>query len=203
MPDADRRVDAPPDLTATPGQTIGPFYGFALPYARDRELVPPGTPGAVRLHGTVFDGDGQPIPDAMLELRQADPAGRVPAVEGSIRRDGTIFTGWGRCAVDPGGRYSFTTVVPGATAQGAAPFFALTVFARGLLNRLFTRAYVPGDDAALGADPLLSWLTPQRRDTLVAVRDGADEGAGGDLRFDVHLQGDRETVFLAFPQHRP
>lgn len=199
-----------PDLAATPGQTIGPFYGFALPYPRDCELVAPGTPGAIRLHGTVLDGAGQPVPDAMVEIRQADAAGRVPAVEGSIRRDGSTFTGWGRCAVDPGGRYGFTTVRPGATDEGAAPFFAVTVFARGLLNRLFTRAYLPGDDAALGADPLLASLTPERRDTLIAVAEGEAEGPGeqhrggpSDLRFDVHLQGDRETVFLTFPRHRP
>lgn len=202
MSDVDPREEVPRGLTATPGQTIGPFYGFALPYRRDHELVPPGSPGAIRLHGTVLDGQGQPIPDAMLELRQADASGRVPAVEGSIRRDGTRFTGWGRCVVDPAGRYSFTTVTPEATSPGAAPFFALTLFARGLLNRLFTRAYVPGDEAGLGADPLLSSLAPARRETLVAIRDSPGDGGGADLRFDVHLQGDRETVFLAFPQHR-
>lgn len=199
-----------PGLAATPGQTIGPFYGFALPYPRDSELVPPGTPGAIRLHGTVLDGAGHPVPDAMVEIRQADAAGRVPAIEGSIRRDGSTFTGWARCAVDPGGRYGFTTVRPGATDEGAAPFFAVTVFARGLLNRLFTRAYLPGDEAVLSADPLLASLTPERRDTLIAVAGGAAEDAGGrhlggpsDLRFDVHLQGDRETVFLTFPRHCP
>jgi protocatechuate 3,4-dioxygenase alpha subunit len=197
-----------PDPTATPGQTIGPFYGFALPYRRDSELVGPGTPGALRLHGTVFDGAGQPIPDAMVEVRQADTAGRVPAIEGSIRRDGATFTGWGRCAVDPGGRYGFTTVAPGATDEGAAPFFALTVFARGLLNRLFTRAYLPGAEAVLGADPLLASLAPERRATLMAVAERTEDpenqrGGPGDLRFDIHLQGDRETVFLTFPRHRP
>ena len=72
-------------LVPTAGQTIGPFYGFALPYERGHELVPPGTPGMVRLHGTVLDGAGVPVPDAMLEIRQADPAGHVPAVEGSLR----------------------------------------------------------------------------------------------------------------------
>lgn len=201
---------ATPGHAATPGQTIGPFYGFALPYPRDSELVAPGTPGAIRLHGTVLDGAGQPVPDAMVEIRQADAAGRVPAIEGSIRRDGSTFTGWGRCAVDPGGRYGFTTVRPGATDEGAAPFFALTVFARGLLNRLFTRAYLPGSEAALGADPLLASLAPDRRDTLMAVAEVSAEDAGNqsrggpsDLRFDVHLQGDRETVFLTFPRHRP
>jgi protocatechuate 3,4-dioxygenase, alpha subunit len=184
------------DLTATPGQTIGPFYGYALPYERGHELVPPGSAGAIRLHGTVTDGAGDPIPDALLEIRQADTDGNIPAVEGSLRREGMVFTGWGRCAVDPGGHYAFTTVEPGATQDGAAPFFALTVFARGLLNRLFTRAYVPAGQDALGADRLLSSLPAERRSSLVAERE-----PNGDLRFDIRLQGEGETVFLAFPRH--
>jgi protocatechuate 3,4-dioxygenase alpha subunit len=184
------------DLVPTAGQTIGPFYGFALSYERDHELVPPATPGAVRLHGTVYDGHGTPVPDSMVEIRQADPAGNVPTAEGSIRRDGTAFTGWARCAADPAGRYSFTTLEPGPTEEGAAPFFAVTVFARGLLNRLFTRAYLPGDEQRLQADRLLAGVDGNRRDTLLAVRE--DDGS---LRFDIHLQGERETVFLAFPRH--
>jgi protocatechuate 3,4-dioxygenase, alpha subunit len=182
----------PEKLTATPGQTIGPFFHFALPYERSNELVPPGTPGAVYLRGTVYDGAGAPVPDAMLEIRQAAPDGTIPKVEGSLRRDGT-FTGWGRCATDPAGRYSFVTLEPGAVA-GGAPFFAVVVFARGLLNRLFTRAYLPGEAAA--CDPFLSGLSTEQRETLIAVRE-----PDGSLRFDVHLQGDRETLFLTFPGH--
>ncbi len=182
----------PEKLTATPGQTIGPFFHYALPYERGHELVPPATPGAVRLHGTVYDGSGAPIPDALLEIRQAAPDGTVPAVEGSRRRDG-VFTGWGRCATDPGGRYSFTTLEP-RPVDGRAPMFAVVLLARGLLNRLFTRAYVPGE--AAGADPFLSGLPTDQRDTLVAARE-----PDGSLRFDIHLQGDRETLFLTFPGH--
>lgn len=183
-------------LTATPGQTIGPFFHYALPYERGHQLVPPTAMGAVRLHGTVYDGNGQPVPDALLEIRQADSAGRVPDVEGSLRRDGNFFTGWGRCATDPVGRYSFTTVEPGPVGDGAAPFFAVTVFARGLLNRLFTRAYLPGPSAA--ADAWLAELDPGRRETLLAERQN-----DGSLRFDVRIQGEGETVFLTFPGHRP
>ena len=85
------------------------------------------------------------MPDALLEIWQADADGTIPNSAGSLRRDGWTFTGWGRASTDDDGRYSFSTVVPGAARPGAAPFILVTVFARGLLNRLFTRAYVPGD----------------------------------------------------------
>ena len=183
---------APLDLT--PGQTVGPFFHYALPFERGHELVPPATPGAVQLHGVVYDGNGMPVPDALLEIRQADQAGRVPVVEGALRRDGMVFTGWGRAATDAGGRYAFTTVEPGSTGRDAAPFFSVAVFARGLLDRLFTRIYLPGVDV----DRVLSTVPADRRSTLVAVRESSRS-----LRFDVHLQGDRETVFLSFPGHGP
>ncbi|MDQ6524564.1 protocatechuate 3,4-dioxygenase subunit alpha [Nocardioides sp. LHD-245] len=176
-------------LAPTPGQTIGPFFHDALPYAGDSLLVPPGSAGAVRLHGTVYDGSGAPVPDALVEIRQADPAGRPPRREGSLRRDGR-FTGWGRAATDASGRYAFTTVVPGGVGGGAA-FFAVVVFARGLLDRLFTRAYLPGE-----SDTFLASLPAADAATLRVVRDEE-----GDLRFDLHLQGDRETVFLRYPRH--
>jgi protocatechuate 3,4-dioxygenase alpha subunit len=178
-------------LPPTPGQTVGPFFGMALPYPHSHELVEPGTPDAVRIHGVVVDGHRQPVPDALIEIWQADPAGDVVRQPGSIQRDGT-FTGWGRAATDAEGRYWFRTLEPGPTDSGRPAFFAVTVFARGLLDRLFTRAYLPRDQAALAADPLLSSLEPDRRSTLLARRE-----ADGSLRFDVVLQGDGETVFLA------
>lgn len=183
-------------LTATPGQTVGPFFGYALPYDNGAQLVPVGHPDAVRLTGRVLDGHGDPVPDALLEIWQADADGQVPRRAGSLRRDGYTFTGWGRAATDNTGRYSFTTVRPGPTDPGRPPFIALTVFARGLLNRLFTRVYLPGHEEAFGADPLLAALDHDRRRTLVAVPNGAE------LRFDVRLQGDAETVFLRYPGHR-
>jgi protocatechuate 3,4-dioxygenase alpha subunit len=176
------------DLAATPGQTVGPFFHNALPYPGDRELVRRGTPGSVWLHGYVYDGDGNGMPDALLEIRQADARGLVPEIEGSMRRDGARFTGWGRSNTDPTGHYWFSTVEPAPVQPGAAPFFAVTFFARGLLNRLFTRIYLPGS-----SDVLLDGLPEDERSTLIAVRE-----EDGSLRFDVHLQGPRETVFLRY-----
>ena len=184
-----------PLLTATPGQTVGPFFGYALPFAGGDELVPPGSPGAIRFHGVVTDGDGKPVPDALLEIWQADADGEIPRATGSLRRDGWTFTGWGRAATDDEGHYGFSTVLPGVTDPDAAPFIMVTIFARGLLNRLFTRAYLPGD--RLARDPLLASLPAERRDTLIATRE--EDG----LRFDISLQGEGETVFLSYPAHRP
>jgi protocatechuate 3,4-dioxygenase alpha subunit len=145
---------------------VGPFFHHALAYPGDSELVPFGATGSVVLHGYVYDGAGVPVPDAMIEIRQADAAGAVPSAEGSLRRRGAAFTGWGRSCTDRTGRYWFSTV-----------------FARGLLDRLFTRIYLPGSTGAV--------------DGLVAERE--DDGR---LRFDIHLQGENETVFLSFPRHR-
>ena len=184
-------------LVPTPGQTIGPFYGFALPYPGGENLVDRSHPDAVRLHGTVYDGHGEPVPDSMLEIWQADAQGRISRQPGSLVRDGYTFTGFGRVAVDNVGHYDFTTVNPGATDPGKAAFITMTVFARGLLNRLFTRIYLPEDQDALDQDPVLSSLDQERRKTLIAQRE-----PDGSLKFDVHLQGEGETVFLSYPNHR-
>jgi protocatechuate 3,4-dioxygenase, alpha subunit len=184
------------EVTATPGQTIGPFFGYALPYPGDRELVPRGSAGSVRLHGHVYDGEGHRVEDALLEIRQADPSGVVPVTEGSRDRGGAPFTGWGRTATDAGGHYWFSTVEPGPARPGGVPFFAVTVFARGLLDRLFTRIYLPAGDAA-GSDSLLAAMDLGERQALTAARE-----ADGSLRFDIHLQGPRETPFLTFPGHQ-
>ena len=186
--------DLGPGLRPTPGQTVGPFFGTALPYAGGADLVGPHHPRAIRLHGTVFDGEGAVVPDALLEIWQADEHGTIARAPGSLRRDGWTFTGFGRTDVDGAGHFSFTTVDPGATEPGQAPFVAMTVFARGLTNRLFTRCYLPEDTTALAADPLLASLPKDRRATLVARRE-----ADGGLRFDVRLQGADETVFLVYP----
>ena len=177
------------ELACTPGQTVGPFLDLGLPYHGDSNLVGGGHPQAVRLHGMVYDGAGDGIPDALVELWQPDGAGRISRQAGSLRRDGAVFTGWGRSATNAEGHYSFTTVAPGSVSAGRPPFFAITVFARGLLNRLFTRAYLPGGD--LDADPLLATVDAARRATLMCVPENG-------YRFDIHLQGPNETVFLAY-----
>lgn len=187
-----------PKLVPTPGQTVGPFYGFALPFEKDNELLAPGSAGSIRLQGTVYDGAGETVPDAILEIWQPDADGKVVQKTGSLVRDGYTFTGWGRCAVGYSGVFTFTTVNPGPTEQAtgkqeAAPFISVAIFARGLTNRLFTRIYLPENEEALAKDPLLSSLDPERRKTLIARRD-----PDGGLTWDVHLQGADETVFLDF-----
>lgn len=164
----------------TPAQTVGPFFHCALPYPGDSQLIGDEHGGALRLHGTVYDGAGNGVPDALIELWQPDPDGTIVQEAGSLHR--TTFTGWGRAATDDTGHYTFTTLRPG----GQPPFFALTVFARGLLDALFTRAYLPGAEVALPG------LGATRRKTLMCVADP------GGYRFDIHLQGPDETVFLAF-----
>lgn len=180
------------DLTPTPGQTVGPFFHYALPFGGDRDLVAPGTPGSIRLYGLVRDGAGAPVPDALIEIWQADPAGRIPRRNGTFRRDGSSFTGFGRASTDREGEYAFTTLRPGSV-DGGLPFFAVTVFARGLLDRLFTRAYLPLDGAA--ADSVLLGLG------TAASRLVVEPDAGG-LRFDINLQGPDETPFLSYPRHK-
>lgn len=173
---------------STPGQTVGPFFHYGVLYPESSELVPRGHQGAIRLYGRVLDGAGDPVPDALVEIWQTDHTGKIPTTGGSLHRDGWTFTGWGRSATDADGNYGFTTVTPASPSDGRAPFFAMTVFARGLLDALFTRAYLPSEFAA--ADPLLARLPAGRRETLIcsAEPDG--------FRFDIHLQGPHETVFL-------
>ncbi|MEU5883754.1 protocatechuate 3,4-dioxygenase subunit alpha [Spirillospora sp. NPDC047279] len=178
----------------TPSQTVGPFFAHALPYDGGPEVVPGWRPDAIRVHGRVLDGAGDPVPDALIEIWQPDETGRIEPRPGGLRRAGHGFSGFGRCPTDAAGDYWFTTVKPGATGQDA-PYLSVLVFARGLLKPVFTRLYFPEDTAAHADDPLLAQVPPERRATLIAERAGGD--AAG-YRFDIHLQGDRETVFLAF-----
>ena len=140
----------------------------------------------------MYDGAGAPIPDALVEIFGADADGAVPRARGAFRRDEHTFTGFGRAFTDDEGHFEFWTREPGGIG-GSAAFFAAIVFARGLPNKLHTRIYVPGDDAALAADPLLSSLDAEERASLVATRT-----PDGHLHHDIRLQGEKETVFLAF-----
>lgn len=176
----------------SPGQTVGPFFAFGLDYAKKHEVAFPHSPGAIVVGGTVFDGAGAPIPDAVIEIFGADSDGTVPRSRGAFRRDDHSFTGFGRAATTDEGRYEFWTRNPGSIG-GGAPFFAVIVFARGLPDKLHTRIYLPEDEARLAADPLLASLEPDERATLIATRT-----AEGHLHHDIRLQGDEETVFLTF-----
>ena len=155
----------------TPSQTVGPYFTLGLIDAN--ELVADG----LRITGRVLDGAGEPVPDAIVEIWQADEAGRY-------RPD----FGWGRSGCDAEGRYSFTTCKPGCV-DGQAPHLTMLVFARGLLKPVLTRMYFPDEEEANARDPVLSAVDDPT--TLVArsVADG--------LAFDVRLQGDGETVFFA------
>ena len=192
----------PETVLPTPSHTVGPFYGHALPFPGGGDIAPIGHPDTISLLGYIYDGQGNPLPDAFVELWGPDPDGNVSQVDGSMRRDpasggflgrnGLEFTGWGRIQTDKNGHWVARTLRPGARG-GNAPYLSACVFARGLLVHLFTRIYLPGDEAALAADPLLSRVEEARRGTLIAE----DQG-NGTYRFDIRLQGEGETVFLEF-----
>ena len=179
----------------TPSQTVGPYLHIGLRWADGPEVVPDGARGAVLIRGRVFDGNGEPVVDALVESWQADPAGRFRHPDdprGSVDQSG--FRGFGRCDTDRDGRYWLRTVKPGRlpTRDGGveAPHLNLSIFARGLLDRVVTRLYFADEDAANAADPVLGLVEPARRDTLIArVADGGYE-------FDIRLQGPTETVFF-------
>jgi protocatechuate 3,4-dioxygenase alpha subunit len=159
----------------TPSQTIGPFFGFALPFPDDASPAEPGVAGTVRIEGRLLDGENQPVDDGLLEVWAGDQ--------------------FARCRTDPEGAFHFSLARPagsGASDEtGAAPHFEVLVFARGLLRHLVTRLYLPDEQDANAADPVLARVPAQRRHTLVA------RPAGDVLVFDVRLQGDDETVFFA------
>lgn len=164
-------------LRPTASQTVGPYFHIGLTWDGGEQLVASERPGAIRMGGTVFDGEGEPVPDALIEIWQAGEKG------------------FGRCPTDGEGCFEFVTVkpqpLPGADGRAQAPHISVSVFARGLLVRLSTRIYFPDEQEANAADGLLSSIEDEElRSTLVA----ADED--GVLRFDIRLQGEGETAFL-------
>jgi protocatechuate 3,4-dioxygenase alpha subunit len=197
------RSRATPGLA--PSQTVGPFFLGCLlrEDARRNVLVQPGTRGErVRIEGSVLDGDGAPIPDALVEIWQANAAGRYrhPADRRTEAPLDPAFSGFGRSGTDDDGRYWFETVKPGAApfdgVRMQAPHICVMVFARGLLNHLATRLYF-ADDPATQADPVLRLVPLERRATLLAAREPTGAGNGiAVYRFDIVLQGAHETVFF-------
>ena len=189
-------------LGLTGSQTVGPFFERALTRedAVRHVLVGPDTEGErVRIQGTLLDGDGQPIPDGLIEIWQANAHGRYnhPA---DTRDDLPLdpnFLGFGRCGTDDDGSFWFETVKPGrvpADGQLQAPHIVVTVFSRGLLNHAVTRLYF-ADDPSTEQDPLLQRVPAERRATLLAQPTGI-EGAVKAYQFDIRLQGAGETVFF-------
>lgn len=173
----------------TPSQTIGPFFHDALLERDLTELVSPDRPGAVRISGAIYDGAGEPVPDAMVEVRQADAAGRYGTDD---------FSGFGRSGTDEDGGFSFVTVkpgpVPGPDGGLQAPHVNVMIFARGLLRQVTTRLYFQDEGEANAADPVLNLIEdPALRRTLVARYEG-----DGTYRFDVYLQGEGQTAFFEF-----
>jgi protocatechuate 3,4-dioxygenase, alpha subunit len=197
-------------LPPTPSQTIGPFFAVGLCWPDGPDVVAEGTPGAVRISGRVLDGAADPVADALVETWQADPEGRFAHPDDprgptggsggppgwSPGRPGGGFRGFGRSATDAQGRWAIRTLKPGAlpAPDGGteAPHLDVSVFARGLLHRVVTRIYFPDETEANAADPLLCSIPdPAVRERLIAIAE-----ADG-LRFDIRLQGERETPFLA------
>ena len=189
----------------TPSQTVGPYfnigltpgnrYGFAALAGDD--LVTDDTVGdVIHIQGRVLDGNGDPVSDAMVEVWQADGAGRYPG--GSVPPPNTTFTGYGRSECDTEGRYGFRTVKPGrvvgpnGTLQ--APHINVGVYARGVMRRLFTRIYFD-DEAANDSDAILALVPIERRGTLIARLAQTDGGIAAYV-FDIRLQGGDETVFF-------
>lgn len=174
----------------TPTQTVGPYFKIGLDWP-DAWRVAADDSGGPRftLRGQLWDGDGVPVSDALLEIWQADSAGRYHA-----NRVGG-FRGAGRCAVDGDGRFRFETIKPGPVVppdgRRHAPHINVLVMARGLLQQLYTRVYFAADADLHAGDRVLACVPAARRATLIAVAGEADEQV-----FDIHLQGDHETVFF-------
>jgi protocatechuate 3,4-dioxygenase alpha subunit len=184
-------------LPTTPSSTVGPYLSIGLTWRDGPYAVEPGTPGAFWLRGTVYDGAGDPVPDAMIETWQADPDGRFDHPDdprGAVARPG--FRGFGRSHTVDGGEYAVLTVKPGRLPDGdgglQAPHVDVSVFARGLLDRVVTRIYFADEADANAEDVVLRSLPDDTaRNTLIATP--TEDG----YRLDIHLQGDRETVFFA------
>jgi protocatechuate 3,4-dioxygenase alpha subunit len=188
----------PPARLLTPSQTAGPFVSLGTAWLADATTLSDSDPSAIVVVGSVLDGDEGPVTDAMLEFWQTEGPGA------SLLGSPQPWSGLARAFTDPNGQYRLVTVkpaaLPGPPGQLQAPHIDVSIFARGLLQRLVTRIYFADEDAN-AADPLLASLeSPDLRNRLVAQRSDAQGPGSSDgpptYRFDVHLQGDRETVFF-------
>jgi protocatechuate 3,4-dioxygenase alpha subunit len=189
----------------TPSATVGPYFLIGLGPSQFggkdtilNSLVTPDASGErIRIEGRVLDGDGVPIPDAAVEIWQADAAGRYAHPVDQRSLPNSAFRGFGRAPTDGEGRYWFETIkpgiVPGPDGKPQAPHIAVNVFARGLLKHVTTRIYF-SDEQGNVSDPVLTLVPADRRSTLIARR---DKSAQPVYRFDIRLQGDGETVFFA------
>lgn len=185
-------------LQPTASQTVGPYFRIGLSWLDTDSLVGPDTQGERYLiRGRILDGNGAPVEDAFLEIWQADAQGRYAHPgEGQVQPADPGFKGFGRVPGDAEGRFSFTTIkpgpVPGPDGRTQAPHLNVSVFGRGILKRLATRLYFPGE-ALNDQDPILGLVPAERRATLLARETGA-----GELEWNVVLQGADETVFFEF-----
>jgi protocatechuate 3,4-dioxygenase, alpha subunit len=185
-------------LQATTSQTIGPFFEIGLHWLVRDNLAPEGVSGErVRIEGRVLDGDGVPVPDAFLEVWQANAHGKYAHPEDNQPKPvDPRFTGFGRIPTNAEGIFRFATIkpgpVPGPDGNEQAPHLLVSVFMRGLLRRLVTRVYFP-DEPLNAADYILNMGEPERRSTLIATRISGQPGA---LEWNVILQGSNETVFF-------
>ncbi|MBN8977701.1 MAG: protocatechuate 3,4-dioxygenase subunit alpha [Rhizobiales bacterium] len=189
----------------TPSQTVGPYFAYGLTPggkyewndAFSNDLVTPDATGdRIRIAGQVFDGDGAVIPDAMLEIWQADAQGRFADPQDKRALPNATFKGFGRCGTSAKGEFSFDTIKPGIVpdpdGKAQAPHVLLAIYARGMLLHLYTRIYFDDEAERNAADPILALVPTERRATLIAKR----EAGSATYRFDIHLQGDDETVFF-------
>jgi len=180
----------------TPFQTVGPFFAICLGEPGRAELATNGALGRrIIIEGTVFDGSGALVPDALVEIWQANAAGRYAHPEDEQEKPiDPNFSGYGRAPTDDAGHFEIETImpgrVPGPDDSLQAPHLLLGILARGILTRLVTRMYFE-DEPSTKEDPILALVPARRRETLLArrVRDGV-------YHFDLRLQGDGETVFF-------
>ena len=182
---------------STPSQTVGPFFSIGLDWMNRANLAEGSAGERVAIRGRVLDGDGQPVPDAVLEIWQADAEGRYHHPEhADPRNNATPFVGFGRIPTDDRGQFSFTTIKPGPVhgpdGEPQAPHLQISVFMRGLLRQLVTRMYFP-DEPLNASDLVLQTVPESRRETLIARQTGP---AGSALEWNVLLQGGNETVFF-------